>query len=130
MIFIQHDSPLGTEKIIIEEDEKSIWAYLVDNNGNLIQDGFLCSTGALVETKEQVKQAIDKGLAPPLLKNYQNDFSIQKNLTEADFRIDWVSENEISISIKGTPFLHIVKNKNISNSLAIGDDGPYGKRIF
>lgn len=95
MIFIQQDSPFEDETLIIEEDEQSVWAYRYDKNKELIQDGFLCSRGQLVENREEIKIAIDKGLAPPLLRSFHNKHSVQSDLQEKAIQAEWISNDEI-----------------------------------
>ena len=127
MIFIQNRNPFGHENLIIEEDENSIWAYLIDNEDQLIMDGFICSTGKLVESSEEIKTAMDKGSAPPLLSKFKNEHSIQKSLNENDLSIEWVSEDELIVSINENQFLRMIKSSRESYSKAINNDGPYGK---
>jgi len=129
MIYIKEVNPNNDITLIIEEDIYSIWAYLLNDTSEIIQDGFICSTGHLVNSQEEIKNAIDNGLAPPLLKNFANEHSIQTNLNENDIEFEWQSKDEITVKIYGTKYLRMNIGTNESFCFAINRDGPYGKKM-
>ena len=129
MIFIEQQNPFGENILVIEEDKMSIWAYLIDENGQLIQDGFICSTGYLAKNKEEVKNAMSNGSAPPLLDSFQTPNSIQQNLNATDIAVKWVSQDEVLVWLRGKLFLRMLKSSKQSFSLAISDNGPYGQKM-
>ena len=128
MIFIQSNSPFKEETLIIEEDTMSIWAYLLNDSNEIIQYGLLCSTGELIEEQSQIKTAIDNGLAPPLLRDFENDYSIQIGLAKDDLDVEWVSGEELIIYLKSVPYLKMNMVSKESYSMAVNQDGPYGKK--
>ncbi len=115
--------------LIIEEDKHSIWAYLLDseseNDNKIVLDGFVCSTGTVVEKSSDVREYIDNDFAPPISEDFINDFTIQKELQEKDFNIE-TSNKGVIISIKGTEFLILDFINSNSYSKAVSKPGPYG----
>ncbi|GAA4841762.1 hypothetical protein [Algivirga pacifica] len=130
MLYLEISSPYNQETLIIEEDQKSIWAYLLDHKQGIIMDGFLCSTGTLVNSQQEIKAAIDRGLAPPLQTKFKNNHSIQTNLSEKIISVDWYSPNQILIYINDILYLKMLSDEQVSYSLAVNQDGPYGKQLI
>jgi hypothetical protein len=127
MIFIQEPNPFSNESLVIEEDANSIYAYRLNSEQTVLQDIFICSTGKIVETANEIKEAIDLGFAPPLLRSFANEYSIQKYLTEDDISINWISVEEVVVCIKRKPFARLNGRTKECFSIALNKDGPYGK---
>jgi hypothetical protein len=116
--------------LIIEEDKHSIWTYLLDpiNGNKIILDGFICSTGTIVENTSDVKRYIDQDFSPPISQDYSNEFSIQRDLTEMDFRIE-TTNNGVSIFIKDSCFVILDLIGMNSYSKSVSKPGPFGSPI-
>lgn len=126
-IYIAKYLDLIKKDLIIEEDLHSIWIYLLDpeKDNKIILDGFICSTGTILENTSDVKKYIDQDFSPPISKDYSNDFSIQKDLSETDFRID-ATDNRVSIFIKDSCFMILDLTYMKSYSKSVSKAGPYG----
>ena len=127
MIFIEEQSPFLNEKLVVEEDEKSTWVYLVDADNNILQDAFLCSSGEIVTDIVEMKSVIENNMAPPLMESFRNEFSVQKSLSENDVKVKWVSENEVKVFLGDKEFVRMLKKEKESYCLGVSKDGPYGK---
>lgn len=127
MIYIQEKNPFTDEALVVEEDENSIWIYRVDNENKIVQDALFCSTGKLVDNSAEIKEAISRGLAPPLLKSFANELSIQTGLTVDDITIKWLSADEVEVSLRSQPFVKLNNATKETFSLAVNKDGPFGK---
>ena len=55
MIFIQEPNPFSNESLVIEEDPNSIYTYRLNNEQTVLQEIFICSTGKIVETANEIK---------------------------------------------------------------------------
>ena len=115
--------------IVIEEDENSIWVYLMGPDEKSIgMDGFLCSVVEPVDLIDEDFRA--KRIPPPLLKKYANEFSFNdsvdpdKLVIEFDeiLFIDIIYEDELLLR------MDIKCRKSYSKGLAI--DGPYGNKLM
>ena len=127
MIFIEEQSPFLNEKLVVEEDEKSTWVYLVDADNNILQDAFLCSSGEIVTDIVEMKSVIENNMAPPLMESFRNEFSVQKSLSENDVKVKWVSENEVKVFLGDKEFVRMLKKEKESYCLGVSKDGTYGK---
>jgi len=124
-IYITRHIDLIQKDIVIEGDEHSIWAYLLDSENNIVLDGFVCSRGTIVDSTTLVKDFIDKGFAPPLSKDFKNDFSIQSDLNSADISIK-VNKRVIEVLIFDEVYLTMDYMNLKSHSKSISKSGAYG----
>lgn len=127
-IFISDFNYELNKNLVIEGDENSVWAYIVDNSSEelLIElDGFLCSRGKLIESTSEAKQFVKKGFAPPLHREFANEFSIHKNITSDEISILW-EELRVKVLIKNETYLILDLENKISYSKSISKNGPYG----
>ena len=122
----QHINSINKD-IVIEGDKHSVWAYLLDpeNENQIVLDGFICSKGTIVDSMEIIKDFISEGFAPPLCKDFINDYSIRNDLKEDDIQI-LISKDSIDIRIADVKYLSMDFNKLKSYSKAISNAGPYG----
>jgi hypothetical protein len=129
-VYISKYLDLLKKDLIIEEDKHSIWTYLLDseNDNKIILDGFICSNGTLVRKPSDVKEYIDKDFAPPLSEDYANEFSIQKNLSESDFKIE-TDKNNVTIYIMDSKFVILDLDRLKSYSKSVSKSGPYGEPL-
>ncbi|MCK7591175.1 hypothetical protein M0G43_11365 [Subsaxibacter sp. CAU 1640] len=128
-IFIQSSSPINGQILIIEEDDYSVWCYILDKNKSEIEfSGFLCSVGDPTKTNLDLNKIKDSGLPPPLIAKYANEYSYSKNLKESDISIKWF-ETKVEIFIKGEKYLLMDLEDKISYSKGLSMDGPYGKML-
>ncbi len=114
--------------LIIEGDAYSVWAYLLLNreDGHEIEmEGFICSRGTVLESDDQVMDFIRNGLSTPLVKEYQSEFSVQKNISNEDFSVEW-SDEVITIQLKEEVFLIMDLIRNIACSKSVSKKGIYG----
>ena len=127
-IYITQSADNSKCQLVIQGDDHSVYAYFLNNSGEVEFDGFLCSRGTLVESSEEVRNFIENSQNPPLTKSFANEFSIHEELVADDISIDW-QKNIIRISIKQIEYLifDLVNKKAYSKSIKY--DGPYGLRI-
>lgn len=116
--------------ILVQGDTHSVWAYVIDitdHKDEIEFDGFICSRGTIVQTKDEIEAYIndDQGFAPPLLTEYKNEHSVIKNLTETDIEIHW-NKNIVRVFIKGVEYLKMELETKKSYSKGISKSGPYG----
>jgi hypothetical protein len=125
---IYKSDSFGEFNIVVEGDEHSIWTYVfeqVNQEYQILCDGFICSRGLTVETNEEVKSFIEKGFQPPLMKEYASENAVQKNLISSDITIS-ITTQEIIIEIKSDPFLKIAFDDLKPLSKSIAKEGPFG----
>lgn len=132
-IFVSEINETIERAIIIDGDEHTVWAYLlkmVNEEQELLFEGFICSRGTIVDESTDVNEYIDKGFQPPLLRNYRNEFSMHKNLTNEDFEIIWeIENNRVKVLLKKELYLIMDYKHESSYSKSISNEGPYGKLI-
>ncbi len=124
-IYITEYNKLENRNLVIDSDQHSIWAYVLDSENRIEFDGFICSRGTLVDTSSNVKEFIENDFQPPLTKNIANEFSIQSEIKNEDIKIFW-NDNLIRILINETEFLKMDTLNKKSYSKAVSESGPYG----
>ena len=128
-IFLSHHNYQLQLNLLIESDEHSIWAYLIDDTSNeTIQDGFLCSKGTILASSTEVKSLIDSGLAPPISQQYANQFTLQPNIQEKDIKVNW-SDETVEILLHEVLFLRMNWQTKKSFSRSVSTPGPYGNPL-
>lgn len=128
-VFIQTSNPNNGQLLIIEEDEYSVYAYIIRKDKKGIDfDGFLCSVVDPKKDDLDLEAIMESGAPPPLIKKYANDFSYVKNLKEKDITITWNSTS-VEIKIKGEKYLIMDFVNKVSYSKSLKMDGPYGKML-
>jgi hypothetical protein len=132
-IFISEINERINRAIVIEGDEHTVWAYcmkLVDEEKELLFDGFICSRGTIVDKSEEVRNFISNDYQPPLMDEYKNDFSIHESITNEDFRIKWENDSIIKIFMNEILYLVMDLKSQQAYSKSIKKQGPYGKQII
>ena len=124
-IFISQMIEELDKSIIIEEDENSIWAYLMNKDFKLIEfDGFLCSIQPPTDSYD--KKDIQKK-PPPLINEYANEFSYLPTIRGDQIRIETDIENQlVKIMISNDLYLRLDLEAKKSYSKGLSKDGPYG----
>ena len=130
LVYISKHLDLINKDLIIEEDKHSIWTYLLDagKDKKSIGDGGICSNGTMVKKASDINEYIDNNFAPPLSEEYANEFSIQNNLIESDFKIE-TDKNSVSIYITDSIFVILDLDRLISYSKSVAKSGPYGEPL-
>ncbi|MCF1192029.1 hypothetical protein LRR18_10585 [Mangrovimonas sp. AS39] len=116
--------------ILVQGDIHSVWAYVIDitdNKDEIEFDGFICSRGTIIQTKDEIETYIndDQGFAPPLLGDYKNKHSVIKDLVEANIEIEW-NNHIVRVLVKGIEYLIMDLKTKKSFSKSISKSGPYG----
>ncbi len=124
-IYITEYNKLENRNLVIDSDQHSIWAYVLDSDNKVELEGFICSRGTLVDTSSKVREFVENDFQPPLTKNIGNEFSIQSDITKEDIKIFW-NDNLIQILINETEFLKMDTLNKKSYSKAVSEPGPYG----
>lgn len=115
--------------LVIEGDEHSIWAYLTDEETNdVVLDGFICSLGTIVESTSEVKAYIDSGFAPPISKQFSNEYTIQSDIKVSDIKVNWTSKN-VLVAINHVEFLRMNWLTKVSYCRGVSSSGPYGQPL-
>jgi hypothetical protein len=78
-----------------------------------------------LEKNNEVQEYLENGCAPPLTKEFANEFSIQNNVEAKDLSVRY-GNNKVSIGIKEIVFLVMDLDKKQSFSKSINKVGPYG----
>jgi HSP20 family molecular chaperone IbpA len=111
--------------LVIDGDEHSIWVYVLNSEGDIYFEGFLCSRGTVAKTSEEIEEYISQNFQPPLLKEFENKFSIQQNIDKENIEIKW-KNGQIHISINQVEFLKMDILNKTAYSKSISSEGPYG----
>lgn len=129
-IFISDVNMQIARTIVVEGDQHTIWAYcmeMVNEEQEFLFDGFICSRGTLVFDSKAVKNFIDKGLSPPLMERYKNEYSICESVSNDDFEIQWEIEKQlVKIFLNEVLYLIMDLKNACSYSKSILKEGPYG----
>ncbi len=126
-IFLSQFNSELDRHLVIEGDEFAVWAYILNSaEDNIEIDGFLCSRGLILDALKEVETYIEKGMAPPLSKEYANEFSIHAELETEDITVAWEADS-VFILIKGEEYLELDLTEKKSYSKAIAMAGPYGE---
>lgn len=127
-IFISEINDQINKALVIDGDQHTVWAYcmeMINDEQELLFNGFLCSRGTIVNKSEDVKRYIGNDLQPPLLETYTNEYSIHNSIVNSDFQIEWKSE-VVKVYINQTLYLIMDMKNRISYSKSINQEGPYG----
>lgn len=128
-IFITSTDPISGRTLMIEEDEYSIWVYVLNPDKQGIDfDGFLCSVVDPESITISPKEATKNGNAPPLTTNFANKYSYIKNLKSKDIRVYW-KQNRIEIKLKKETYLIMDLDSKTSYSKALSTDCYYGNKL-
>ncbi|MGY3795099.1 hypothetical protein [uncultured Aquimarina sp.] len=128
-IFITSTDPISGRTLMIEEDEYSVWVYLLNKDKQGIDfDGFLCSVVDPESITISPQEATKNGNAPPLTTNYANKYSYIKNLKSKDIKIYW-KQNRVEIKLKKEIYLIMDLQDKISYSKALSQDCYYGNSL-
>ncbi len=114
------------KSLVIEGDDHSVLAYIVNSEkGEILFDGFVCSRGTIVDSSAEIKEFIDNGIAPPLLAEYENRYSVQPYITNDSILIE-LTDTNIKVYLDETVFTDLDLVSGTSYSKAVQKDGPYG----
>ncbi|WP_108803583.1 hypothetical protein [Aquimarina sp. Aq107] len=128
-IFITSTDPISGRTLMIEEDEYSIWVYVLNPDKQGIDfDGFLCSVVDPESITLSPKEATKNGNAPPLTIDYANKYSYIKNLKSNDIKVYW-KYNRIEIKLKKETYLIMDLENKTSYSKALSKDCYYGNTL-
>ncbi|WP_224999208.1 hypothetical protein [Cesiribacter sp. SM1] len=113
--------------LVIDGDGFSVYAFLLKEDDESIDfDGFLCSTGTLVENEAEVARFIQEGNQPPLMKQYANEHSVVKDLKADEVGVEVLDDETLAVSIRGKQYLLLDIAEKQSYTIAVTEDGPYG----
>ncbi|MFD2561624.1 hypothetical protein [Aquimarina rubra] len=128
-IFITSTDPISGRTLMIEEDEYSIWVYVLNSDKQGIDfDGFLCSVVDPESITISPKEATKNGNAPPLTTNYANKYSYIKNIKPKDIKVHW-KQSRIEIKLKKETYLIMDLETKTSYSKALSEDCYYGNKL-
>jgi len=128
-IFITSTDPISGRTLMIEEDEYSVWVYVLNADMQGIDfDGFLCSVVDPESIEISPKEATKNGNAPPLTTSFSNKYSYIKNLKSKDIKVYW-KQNKIEIKLKKEVYLVMDLKAKTSYSKALSKDCYYGNSL-
>lgn len=128
-IFITSTDPLSGRTLMIEEDEYSVWVYVLNPDMEGIDfDGFLCSIVDPASITISPKEATKNGNSPPLTANLANKYSYIKNLKSKDIKVYW-KQDRIEIKLKKQTYLIMDLENKTSYSKALSEDCYYGNKL-
>lgn len=129
-LFIESNDDASGKTLIVEEDQYSIWAYiLTDQKDGIDFDGFLCSRIDPMKHKIDPISVTDQGGAPPIFPPYSNEFSFVAEVNRKDVEIRW-GRTQVEVYLKGVKYLVMDFENKKSYSKAIGKDGPFGGMLI
>jgi hypothetical protein len=113
--------------LVIDGDGFSVYAFLLKEDDETIDfDGFLCSTGTLVENEAEVARFIQEGNQPPLMKQFANEYSVVTDLKADEVGVEVLDEDTLAVSIRGKQYLLLDIAEKQSYTIAVTEDSPYG----
>ncbi|GAA3509444.1 hypothetical protein GCM10022393_22390 [Aquimarina addita] len=128
-IFITDTDPQSERTIMIEEDEYSIWAYLLQPDMQGIDfDGFICAVIDPKTMKIDPKDATKNGNATPLDATFSNQYSYVKGIKKEDINVSW-KPNKIEVLLKKELYLIMDIETKTSYSKALASDCYYGNKL-
>ena len=117
--------------LVIDGDGFSVYAFLLkDDEESIDFDGFICSTGTLVENETEVKRFIQEGNQPPLMKKYANELSVVEDIKAEDIDVEVLDDETLAVSIRGRQYMLMDLAEKQSYSIAVSEDGPYGYMLM
>lgn len=128
-IFITSTDFESDRTLLIEEDENSVWAYLLKPDKEGIDfDGFVCAVKNPKTLPEEPIDVTKNGFAPALTSAFSNKYSFIKKLRKHDIKIVW-KDTSVSVNIKDEVYLIMNLNTKTSYSKAVSKSGPYGEPL-
>lgn len=127
-IYITVSNEKENLRLIIDGDDHSVWAYVIDAKNQISFDGFLCSRGTVVDTFDRVNELASNDFHPPLMKDFANEYSVHSEIQNDDIRIDW-DKHLIQVSINDEVYLKMDVRKKESYSKALSKNGAYGNSL-
>lgn len=125
-IHVKFENPNGNEYVIIEEDDYSIWSYVMDTETDtIIFSGFICAIQPPVADTTDLIHFMEEGIAPPLLESYANEYSIVLDAHAEDFQVLW-SEDAADIFMGPVFYARLNVKHKLHFVVSIAEDGIYG----
>ncbi len=129
-IFMTSTDTVSGRILMIEEDDYSVWAYILKPNMEGVDfDGFLCSIVDPYALKIDPKEATKNGNATPLTSNFSNQYSYIRNISSKDINICW-KQDQIEIKLKKETYLIMDLKTKVSYSKALSRDCYYGNKLY
>ena len=131
-IFISDFNEEVNKTLVVEGDEHTIWAYVLnslDGQNNIEFQGFLCSRGTLVEEESEIGDYIDQGFAPPLLRSFSNEYSVQEEITANNISIFWDKE-KVGVLVDEVTYLILDYTNKVAYSKGVLEESPYGRPLM
>ncbi|AXT60607.1 hypothetical protein D1816_09665 [Aquimarina sp. AD10] len=126
-LFFAATDPISGRILMIEEDDYSIWGYMLSPDKEEIDfDGFLCTVVTPSKQKNDLKK-ISKH-RNPLPAQFANSYSYIKNLKRKDIRIHW-KEKCAAILVRNKVQLVMNMDTKTSYSKGLSTDCLYGKTL-
>jgi len=112
--------------LIIENNGESIWAYLIDENQEMLKDVFLLSP---IEPCEELdRDSIENGNPPCLIKSIASKLAYQPEVLETDFSVVWSSScNSVLINFKNSALAAIYNNQESGYSKSLQTSSGFGE---
>ncbi|BDD09829.1 hypothetical protein FUAX_22610 [Fulvitalea axinellae] len=114
--------------LIISGDEHSVWAYLTNEDNEILLDGFVCSRGLLIDTNDDVRKYIEASFQPPLIREYASEFAVKTDLNADDLTIAW-DEGLASVLLGDELLLEMEYPELAAFSRAVKKSGPFGNPL-
>jgi len=112
--------------LVIENNGESIWAYLIDENQELLKDVFLLSPIEPLEELDEV--SIKNGNPPSLIKSVASKLAYQPIVLETDFSVVWSpSCNSVLVNFKNSALAAIYNNQESGYSKSLQTSSGFGE---
>lgn len=126
-VLLESYSPEYDKIIVLDNDEHSIWAFVMDGDSQEIEyDAFVISLTEPFQTENEVQELIDQGYAPPILAEYASDTCVDTHALKKDFSVRWMDDGWVEILINGKQQVLIDLDEEAVFTKAVKANGPYG----
>lgn len=126
-VLLESYSPEYDKIIVLDNDEHSIWAFVMDGDSQEIEyDAFVIGLTDPFDSEDDVQALIDQGYAPPMLAEYASETCLDPHALKKDFSIQWMEDGWVEISINGKQQVLIDLDEEAVFTKAVKLNGPYG----
>lgn len=125
--FVFLENPTSGRVAIVEEDEKSCWLYLTDDDGEAPVVSVLLYNVVECPTFEDSLAWQEEGQQPPLPNEYGSVDSIQGSKETKSFQLAWSDTDEaVLFSLDNQPWALIEIEELLAYSRAFDESCPFG----
>lgn len=118
--------------VIVENNEFSVWAYMVNSDGKIINDAFVCSP--IIPEENLDEDYIKLGNPPKLCTEYATQSAYYPLVSEMDISVKFSDNGDCCIFLKNEPIaaIYLKESRGFSKSISkVGGFGnPWSNKLF